>query len=47
MDHTFGVDEVVQPPSKNRARTYTLGAGGLAANASVAVSRLGGHCIFE
>lgn len=46
MDHTFGVDEVVQPPSKNRARTYTLGAGGLAANASVAVSRLGGHCIF-
>ena len=46
MDHTFGVDEVVQPPSKNRARTYTLGAGGLAANASVAVSRLGGRCVF-
>jgi sulfofructose kinase len=46
MDHTFQVDEVVQPPSKNRARGYTLGAGGLAANASVAVSRLGGRCIF-
>ena len=46
MDHTFHVDDVVQPPSKNRARSYTLGAGGLAANASIAVSRLGGNCIF-
>lgn len=46
MDHTFYVDDVVQPPSKNRARNYTLGAGGLAANASIAVARLGGHCIF-
>jgi sulfofructose kinase len=46
MDHTFYVDDVVQPPSKNRARNYKLGAGGLAANASIAVSRLGGHCIF-
>lgn len=46
MDHTFYVDDVVQPPSKNRARNYALGAGGLAANASIAVSRLGGHCIF-
>lgn len=46
MDHTFHVDDVVQPPSKNRARGYTLGAGGLAANASVAVSRLGGRCVF-
>lgn len=46
MDHTFHVDDIVQPPSKNRARSYTIGAGGLAANASVAVSRLGGNCIF-
>jgi sulfofructose kinase len=46
MDHTFQVDEVVQPPSKNRARSYRLGAGGLAANASIAVARLGGNCIF-
>lgn len=46
MDHTFLVDEVVQPPSKNRARGYRLGAGGLAANASIAVARLGGACIF-
>jgi len=46
MDHTFYVDEVAQPPSKNRARTYRLGAGGLAANASIAVSLLGGDCIF-
>ncbi len=46
MDHTFHVEDIVQPPSKNRARSYALGAGGLAANASIAVSRLGGHCIF-
>jgi sulfofructose kinase len=46
MDHTFYVDDIVQPPSKNRARSYALGAGGLAANASIAVSRLGGNCIF-
>jgi sulfofructose kinase len=46
MDHTFYVDDIVQPPSKNRARSYTLGAGGLAANASIAVSRLGGNCVF-
>ncbi len=46
MDHTFHVDDIVQPPSKNRARSYALGAGGLAANASIAVSRLGGNCIF-
>jgi sulfofructose kinase len=46
MDHTFHVEDIVQPPSKNRARGYALGAGGLAANASIAVSRLGGNCIF-
>lgn len=46
MDHTFYVDDIVQPPSKNRARSYKLGAGGLAANASIAVARMGGHCIF-
>jgi sulfofructose kinase len=46
MDHTFYVDDIVQPPSKNRAKSYALGAGGLAANASIAVARLGGHCVF-
>ena len=46
MDHTFYVDDIVQPPSKNRARSYTTGPGGLAANASIAVSLLGGNCIF-
>jgi sulfofructose kinase len=46
MDHTFYVEDIVQPPSKNRARAYALGAGGLAANASIAVSRMGGNCIF-
>ena len=46
MDHTFHVDDIAQPPSKTRARSYAVGAGGLAANASIAVSRLGGNCIF-
>ena len=46
MDHTFYVDDIVQPPSKNRAKAYTIGPGGLAANASIAVSRLNGNCIF-
>jgi sulfofructose kinase len=46
MDHTFLVQDIVQPPSKNRATGYSLGAGGLAANASVAVARLGGRCVF-
>ncbi len=46
MDHTFLVEDIVQPPSKNRAKGYSLGAGGLAANASIAVARLGGNCIF-
>ncbi len=46
MDHTFQVDDIVQPPSKNRARGYATGPGGLAANASIAVSRLGGNCVF-
>jgi sulfofructose kinase len=46
LDHTFHVNEIVEPPSKNRARSYSIGPGGLAANASIAVSRLGGHCIF-
>lgn len=46
MDHTFHVDDIAQPPAKTRARSYAVGAGGLAANASIAVSRLGGNCIF-
>jgi sulfofructose kinase len=46
MDHTFMVDDVAQPPSKTRARAYAIGPGGLAANASIAVSRLGGKCVF-
>ncbi|MGK7866131.1 PfkB family carbohydrate kinase [Falsiroseomonas sp. E2-1-a20] len=46
MDHTFLVQDIVQPPSKNRANSYSLGAGGLAANASIGVARLGGRCIF-
>ena len=46
MDHTFHVQDIVQPPSKNRANSYGLGAGGLAANASIGVARMGGRCIF-
>ncbi len=46
LDHTFWVDEVVQPPSKNRARAYRAGPGGLSANASIAVQRLGGQAVF-
>jgi sulfofructose kinase len=46
MDHTFLVQDIVQPPSKNRANGYSLGAGGLAANASIGVARLGGRCVF-
>jgi sulfofructose kinase len=46
MDHTFWVSEVALPPSKNRASSYRVGAGGLSANASIAVQRLGGQAVF-
>ncbi len=45
-DHSFWVTEIMQPPSKNVARAYRLGAGGMAANAAIAVVRLGGHAVF-
>jgi sulfofructose kinase len=45
-DHTFSVQEVEQPPSKNIARAYRLGPGGMAANAAIAVVRLGGRALF-
>ncbi|HZF76259.1 MAG TPA: PfkB family carbohydrate kinase [Acetobacteraceae bacterium] len=46
MDHAFWVDEVALPPSKTRASAYKVGAGGLSANASIAVQRLGGQAVF-
>lgn len=45
-DHVFRVDEVPQPPAKVRARSYELTAGGMAANAAIAVRRLGGRALF-
>ncbi|MBW8271194.1 PfkB family carbohydrate kinase [Caldovatus aquaticus] len=45
-DHTFWVDEIPQPPAKSTARAYSLGPGGLAANAAIAVARLGGRAAF-
>jgi sulfofructose kinase len=45
-DHTFWVRDILEPPSKNIARTYRLGPGGMAANAAIAVVRLGGRALF-
>lgn len=45
-DHTFWVEDIPQPPSKNIARAYSLGPGGMAANAAIAVVRLGGRAMF-
>lgn len=46
VDHSFWVTEIMQPPSKNVARQYRLGPGGMAANAAIAVARLGGRALF-
>lgn len=45
-DHVFRVDDVPQPPAKAQARGYKLSIGGMAANAAIAVVRLGGHAAF-
>ncbi|MBL6457712.1 sugar kinase [Belnapia sp. T6] len=45
-DHSFWVEDVPQPPAKQVARRYGLGVGGLAANAAIAVARLGGQVRF-
>ncbi|WP_458097550.1 PfkB family carbohydrate kinase [Roseomonas sp. WA12] len=45
-DHTFRVDEVEMPPSKVTARGYARTVGGMAANAAIAVVRLGGRAAF-
>ncbi|WP_198378333.1 PfkB family carbohydrate kinase, partial [Neoroseomonas rubea] len=46
MDHTFRVEDIPQPPAKIAARGYTIGPGGMAANAAIAVVRLGGRAAF-
>jgi len=45
-DHVFRVDDIPQPPAKERARGYALTAGGMAANAAIAVRRMGGRAAF-
>jgi sulfofructose kinase len=45
-DHTFRVEEVELAPSKTTARGYRRSIGGMAANAAIAVARLGGHAVF-
>lgn len=45
-DHTFRVDEVELAPSKVTARSYSMSVGGMAANAAIAVARLGGRAVF-
>jgi len=45
-DHVFRVDDVPQPPAKAQARGYKLSIGGMAANAAIAVQRLGGRGAF-
>ncbi|WP_338662008.1 PfkB family carbohydrate kinase [Pararoseomonas sp. SCSIO 73927] len=45
-DHSFRVDEIELPPSKVTARGYSVGVGGMAAHAAIAVARLGGRAVF-
>lgn len=45
-DHVFRVEEVPQPPAKAQAKGYQLNVGGMAANAAIAVTRLGGRAAF-
>jgi sulfofructose kinase len=45
-DHVFRVEDIPQPPAKIAARSYVLNAGGMAANAAIAVTRLGGCADF-
>lgn len=45
-DHTFRVEDIPQPPAKIAARSYSIGPGGMAANAAIAVVRLHGRAAF-
>jgi sulfofructose kinase len=45
-DHTFRVEDVPAPPAKIAARAYSIGPGGMAANAAIAAVRLGGRAAF-
>jgi sulfofructose kinase len=46
IDHIFRVDEVRLPSAKIMARDFVETGGGMAANAAVAVQRLGGQAIY-
>jgi sulfofructose kinase len=46
VDHAWVVDDIPQRPTKSTARGYSMGVGGLAANAAIAVARLGGRIAF-
>ncbi len=46
VDHAWVVDDIPQRPTKSTARGYSMGVGGLAANAAIAVARLGGRVAF-
>lgn len=46
LDYVFHVDEIPTEPVKHRARDLGVVGGGLAANAAVAASRLGGKVFF-
>ena len=43
LDHLFRVGEIPAPPAKERASAYAAMVGGMAANAAIAVARLGGQ----
>jgi sulfofructose kinase len=45
-DHTFRVSGVPAPPAKLHAAGYGYGLGGMAANAAIAATRLGGRGLF-
>lgn len=46
LDEVFHVDEVPRPDSKVEAKDFFIVNGGCAANAAVAVARLGGHAVL-
>lgn len=46
LDHVFEVAEPLRPGHKHRARRHRQTGGGVAANAAVAISRLGGRAVF-
>lgn len=46
LDYVYSMDAIPTRPEKHRARDLAVVGGGIAANASVAVARLGGHAML-